>query len=164
MRAFGALLMAVLMMPQLAHGQRASSVLAAKPGAAAGAGAFVIEGFGATAGSFAGMVAVVLATRDDCDVEDLSCNLGNAGLGLLTSTAGAALGATLAGNLAATEPSGWGAIVGAVAGSVAGIGVWHLVTEELNISRSRKVAVASYSLTQGVVTALGSRIGAALRK
>ena len=155
---------ALLASPEVVLAQRASSVLTLKTSApsATGAGAFVVETLGATAGSVLGF-AVIYATADDCDVEDLGCNIGKAGLGIVTSTVGATLGAVLAGNMADTRPSGLGAALGAIAGAAAGLGMWHLFTEELDISNSPTVAIGAYSVTQGVLTALGSRIGRSLK-
>ena len=159
--------------PQLVQGQRASSVLAPGVGgrwrAVAGDGfqdsgrsAFLIEAVGATAGSLAGFGAIYLF-KNDCDSEDLECILETGGLALVTSTVGAAVGAMLAGNRGDTAPSGWGAVLGAIAGSAAGIGTWHLFTEEINVSNSPAFAIGTYALTQGIVTAIGSRIGRALK-
>lgn len=127
-----------------------------------GAAAFLVEAAGGTAGSLAGF-GVGYALADRCDSEDLVCNLENAGTALLAGTVLAALGTYVAGRLGDTEPSALGAGLGAVAGAAAGIGVWHLLTEELNVVTSDAGAVASYVVTQGIVTALGSRLVRALR-
>jgi hypothetical protein len=65
--------------------------------------------------------------------------------------------------MADTRPSTPGAIAGSLAGIAAGIGVVHLFSEELDLTRSDAALFVTYSLTQGIVTALGSRIGAWLR-
>ena len=134
----------------------------ALPGAPSSGGAFLIETVGGAAGSLLGFGLLYLI-GNDCDVEDLGCNLEHAFGGIALSTATAAGGAYLAGRLADTQPSGVGAVLGSVAGAAAGIGMWHLFTEELDLVNNDLAAALSYSVTQGVVTALGSRIGRALR-
>ena len=57
-----------------------------------------------------------------------------------------------------------GAIVGAIAGAAAGIGITHLLSEEADLTRSEIVLAFSYSISQGFVTGIGSRIGAWLRQ
>lgn len=162
MKGFRLFVVVLTLVPQAAGAQRAYSVLQAAPEKTGGA-AFVVEALGATAGSLAGFSLIYLTNKDDCDPEDLECTLETGALALATSTVGAAVGNILAGNAAHTRPSGWGAAIGAIAGSVAGIGTWHLFTEEINVSDSAAFAIAVYAVTQGIVTALGSRIGAALR-
>jgi len=56
-----------------------------------------------------------------------------------------------------------GATVGSLAGVAAGLGVVHLITEEASIRLGRVGGVLAFSGTHGPVTALGSRIGAAIR-
>jgi hypothetical protein len=128
-----------------------------------GLSAFAIEAVGASVGSALGFGAIYLSTKDECDVEDLGCNLENAATGIAVGTAAAALGDYIAGRLGHTNPSASGAIVGAVAGAAAGIGMWHLLTEDLDLVNKSEAATAVYVLTQGVVTALGSRIVRALK-
>lgn len=124
--------------------------------------AFLVEAAGGVAGSLLGFGLVYLM-GNDCDVEDLACNLEHAFGGIALSTATSAAGTYLAGRLGDTQPSGFGAILGSAAGAAAGIGMWHLFTEELDLINNDLAATLSYSVTQGIVTALGSRIGRALR-
>ena len=126
-----------------------------------GATAVLIEAAGGTAGSLAGF-ALVYSTSGRCDVEDLACNLQHAGAAVLVATAGAAAGAYLAGRLARTQPSMVGAALGAVVGAAGGIGVAHLLTEELNLVNSDTGAIIGYAVAQGTLTALGSRVARAL--
>jgi hypothetical protein len=133
----------------------------ASQGVRSGGSAFLIEAAGGIAGSLAGF-ALVYSTADDCDSEDLACNLGNAAGAIATSTAAAAAGVYLAGRFAKTDPSGAGAAIGAVVGAAAGLGMSHLVTEELNLVDSDAGAIITFSITQGLVSALGSRIAKAL--
>jgi hypothetical protein len=130
---------------------------------ASGAGAFAIEALGGTLGSAAGFGLGVLITRPDRCHDDLGCTLEKVGIALGLSGAGAGFGSLLSGELGATEPSAWGGFIGGIVAIPAGIGVVHLMSEELNLSRDDFVLTASYTLTQGLVTAIGSRIGAALR-
>lgn len=140
-----------------------ASHLQAQKSDRAGSQAFLIETVGATVGSAAGFgIAVALASPDDCG-EDLGCTLRKLGLALLVSAGGAATGDLVVGSMVGTRPSAPGAVVGSLAGIAAGVGVVHLLSEELDLTRSDAALFISYSLTQGIVTALGSRIGAWLR-
>ena len=129
--------------------------------ARSGGSAFLIEAAGGIAGSLAGF-ALVYSAADDCEPEDLACDLGHAGAAVGVSTAAAAGGVFLAGRLGKTDPSGVGAALGALVGAVAGLGMAHLVTEELNVVNSDAGAIITYSVTQGIVAALGSRIARGL--
>jgi hypothetical protein len=128
-----------------------------------GVSAFGLEALGASVGSALGFGIIYLARKDECDVEDLSCNLENSFAAIVVGTAGAAAGDYLVGKLFDTKPSGVGAIVGAVAGAAAGVGTWHLFKEELGIVNTSEGYAATYVITQGVVTALGSRLVRALK-
>ena len=120
--------------------------------------AFVVESLGATLGSLAGF-GLVYYLSDPCDTEDdVVCPLEKAGTAIAAATLGAAVGGYGAGKWQDTSPSLLGASLGAVGGAAAGIGVWHLLREELNVINSDLGAIASYSITQGLVTALGSRL------
>jgi len=130
---------------------------------ATGGRAFLIESAGGTAGSALGFGLIYLLGRD-CDVEDLGCNLQNAFGAVAVGTAASAAGAYLAGRLGNTRPSGWGATVGSIAGAGGAIGLWHLLTEELDVVNDQGAVVVTYALTQGLMTALGSRIGRAITR
>lgn len=127
-----------------------------------GSAAFLIEAAGGIAGSLAGF-GLIYSTDSGCGSEDLVCNLRQAGAAVLVGTIGAASGAYIAGRLADTEPSALGIIIGAIAGAGAGLGAAHLVTEELNWVNSDAGAIITFSVAQGVTTALGSRIVRALK-
>lgn len=121
--------------------------------------AFGVELLGGSVGSLAGFGLGVLAgSPGDCDSEDLECILGRVGLAIAGSTVGAAAGAYLAGRAGDTDPSALGASAGAIAGALAGIGVIHLLEEELNVTTNAAALVVSYALTQGLLTAAGSRL------
>ena len=129
-----------------------------------GAGALVAEAAGATLGSAAGFgLAVLINNPNECNNEDLACILEKVGVALVFSAAGAAAGDVIAGRLAETRPSTIGASIGSLAGLAAGFGVVHLISEELDLSSNDAVLFVSYSLVHGMVTALGSRIGALIR-
>jgi hypothetical protein len=134
----------------------------ARPGGRPAVQAFAIEAAGGIVGSTLGFSTAYLAERD-CDAEDLSCILRTASLAVVASTAGAALGTWATGRAFDTQPSGIGATVGAIAGAAAGVGMYHLLTEELNVVGGRVPVMLSYTVTQGVVAALGSRVARSLR-
>jgi hypothetical protein len=145
-----------------------ASPATAAPTAQAGASptgfsAFGLEALGASVGSALGFGIIYLTRKDECDVEDLSCNLESAFAAIVVGSAGAAAGDYIVGKLFDTRPSAVGAIVGAVAGAAAGVGTWHLFKEELGIVNTSEGYAATYVITQGVVTALGSRLVRALK-
>lgn len=116
-----------------------------------------IEALGGIAGSAIGFGALI--GKADCG-ENLSCTFGNAATALLLGTLGAAGGAYAAGRLGGTEPSGWGAAVGAIAGAAAVVGVDHVLSGTNTSDTSRYI---TFAVTQGLITAIGSRIGTLLR-
>ena len=136
---------------------------AQQPPPVTGAAAFLIESAGGTIGSAAGF-GFALATFKDCGTDDLRCDITSAVGAMAIATVGSATGAYLAGKLGNTRPSGLGVAIGSIAGAAAGAGAWHFVNEELNLATSDVTSVAVYAVTQGIVTAIGSRIVTALRK
>ena len=129
-----------------------------------GVNAFAIEAAAGTVGSLAGVaLGLAVASVDSCDSEDLSCILSGISVGGLGGVIGATLGTVVAGRRLDTRPSAAGAFIGSLIGVAAGIGVVHLITEEASTRLGRVGSVLVFSTTQGVVTALGSRIGATLR-
>jgi hypothetical protein len=136
----------------------------AQRAAPSAASAFAIEAAGGTVGSIAGLtLGLAVARIDDCDSEDLACLLSGLSVGGVGGVIGATLGTVLVGRRFNTRPSTAGAIVGSLAGAAAGIGVVHLLTEEANMRLERVGSVLVFSVTQGLVTAIGSRIGASIR-
>lgn len=131
-----------------------------------GVAAFTVEALGGTAGSLAGVgLGLVIARANDrCGSEDLACDLRQAATTGAASVVGATAGTYLVGRAANTEPSFAGSLIGAVAGAAAGVGVIHLLTEETQLARNNATLVVAYSVTQGIVAALGSRIVAAVRR
>ena len=126
-----------------------------------GAEAFGIEWLGATLGSAAGF-GLAAALTGDCG-EDLACIINGFSLSLLTSSAGAAGGGYVAGNLVRTQPSAVGSIIGALVGAAAGVGTVHLVSEDLDLTHSDFLVGVTYTINQGLFTALGSRVFADFR-
>ena len=118
--------------------------------------AFLIEASAATAGSLVGFGAVYL-TRSDCG-DDLACTIRQVGAAVIASTALSAGGAYLAGKQANTNPSPLGVTLGAIAGAGAGLLIWHAVDQDLEITRSNAAGIATYVISQGIVTAIGSAI------
>ena len=126
--------------------------------------AFPVEAAGGIAGSLIGAGAGLLILNKSCDSEDLVCDLTRAGLAISLATVGSAAGTVIAGRAGNTNPSTGGAIVGSLVGAAAGLGVVHLMTEELNVAHgSTAASILAFSITQGLVTALGSRIFRAIR-
>ena len=132
----------------------------------AGASALAIEAVGGVAGSLAGVGAGLLITRavNECESEDLVCDLRRVTTTAVASVIGAAAGTYVAGRAADTDPSLLGGILGALAGTAAGVGVVHLLTEETNVARNNATLVIAYSVTQGIVAAVGSRVVASFRQ
>ena len=129
-----------------------------------GVSAFAIEAAGATVGSLAGVgIGLAAARIDSCDSEDLACILSGLSVGGLGGVIGATVGDVVVGRSFNTRPSTAGAIVGSLLGAAAGLGVVHLITEEASTRLGRVGGVLVFSTTQGLVTALGSRIGASIR-
>lgn len=129
-----------------------------------GVSAFAIETAGGTVGSLAGVaLGLAVARVDSCDSEDLACILSGLSIGGLGGVIGATLGTVVVGRRFDTRPSTAGAIAGSLVGVAAGLGVVHLITEEASTSLGRVGGVLVFSTTQGLVTALGSRIGASIR-
>ena len=129
-----------------------------------GVSAFAIEAAGGTVGSLAGVaLGLAVARVDSCDSEDLTCILSGLSVGGLGGVIGSTLGTVVVGRKFDTRPSTVGAILGSLVGVAAGIGVVHLITEEASTRLGRAGSVLVFSTTQGLVTALGSRIGASIR-
>ena len=118
--------------------------------------AFLIEATAATAGSLVGFSAVYL-TRSDCG-DDLACIIKQVGAAVIASTAFYAGGAYFVGKQANTNPSPLGVTLGAIAGAGAGLFIWHAVDQDLEITRSNAAGIATYVISQGIVTAIGSAI------
>jgi len=136
----------------------------AQRGPVRGVAAFGIEAAGGVLGSAAGLgLGFLITNPGDCPSDDLGCTLQKVGAALAISAGGSGLGTVVLGRASHTQPSALGAFVGAAVGIAAGVGVVHLISEELDLSREDAVLWVGYTLTQGVVSALGSRLVRALR-
>ena len=125
--------------------------------------AWAIEAAGGALGSAAGFgLGLALLDDNDCG-DDLGCIFRDVAGVLAGASAGATLGSWALGDAADTEPSVGGAALGSLAGAVAGLGVIKLLDEAAPDLDEGAVAVIGFAVSQGIFTALGSRIGAALR-
>lgn len=129
------------------------------------AAAWGIETVGGALGSAAGFgLGILIVAQDDEDCgDDIGCIFSDVALVLATASAGSTLGAWGLGEAADTDPSLLGAAVGSVAGAAAGLAMLKVVEEIDPMWDEGAPAVLTFTLSQGAVTALGSRIGAALR-
>lgn len=136
----------------------------AVPAAVTGARAFGVEALGGAVGSALGIaVGLAVVKPDACPSnEDVACTLRRVGVTGIIGVAGATLGTVIAGRWAGSDPSVVGAFLGAAAGAALGIGLEHLITEELNQSLGNVGAVVLFSVTQGILAAAGSRLGSRL--
>lgn len=126
--------------------------------------AFPIELAGATAGSLAGLgLGMLVASPDDCDNEDLACILRSIGVVGVFTIAGAPAGAMLLGDWADTRPSLAGAAIGSLLGAAAGAGLLRLTEEVDDDPFPILYSVIVYTGAHGLLTAVGSRLGALIR-
>lgn len=123
---------------------------------------FGIETAGASAGWLVGFGMGRLLVGDDCG-EDMGCMFSDLALVLATASGGSALGAWGLGRSLDGDPSLAGAAIGSVGGAAAGLAILKML-EEIDPSLDDGLqAVIAFTLVQGMVTAVGSRIGAGLR-
>ena len=128
-----------------------------------GSSAWAIEATGATLGSLAGFgLGMALVDEDACG-DDLGCIFSGLGTVLLVSSAGAVAGTWVAAEIGDTDVSLGGAALGSVAGAAAGLAFLKVLEEIEPGLDDGASAIVSFTISQGIVTALGSRIGAALR-
>jgi hypothetical protein len=125
-----------------------------------GVGAFAVEAVGGTIGSLVGFGVGAFTVDDQCDDELCFKELG---VVLLTASAGATAGAVIAGRRADTNPSIVGSAIGSLAGAGAGLALLKVLEEIDPGLDDGAPAVIAFTVSQGIVTALGSRIAAALR-
>jgi hypothetical protein len=129
-----------------------------------GGRAYAVEAAGGTIGSVAGAVVGLAISRPDrCGVDDLACTIQGLGAAGIGSVIGATAGTVIAGRRIGSRPSGFGAFAGSVAGAVAGVALVHAMTEEANLKLEQPATVIVYSVTQGLLAAIGSRLVASLR-
>ena len=106
---------------------------------------------------------LAVARPDECDVEDLACSIRALGVAGVGGVIGSAAGVVLAGRSVNSRPSPIGAFIGSLGGLAGGLGLVHLLTEEVNVRLEKPGVLLVFTLTQGVTAALGSRLGAAIR-
>jgi hypothetical protein len=154
------LLLALIVAPRVAHSQRAT------PAAVTGGRAFAAEAVGGAVGAALGIaVGLAIAKPNECAADDdVVCTLQRLSITGVVGVAGATIGTAVAGRLAGTRPSLAGALLGAVTGLAVGIGLEHLITEELNQSLGDAGAVVLFSVTQGILAAAGSRFVAQMSR
>ena len=99
---------------------------------------------------------------EDCG-DDLECIFDEVAGVLAISSAGATIGAWALGRAADTSPSFVGSALGSIVGAAAGLGVLKLLDEIDPDYDEGTGAIIGFSLTQGVFTAIGSRVGKAMR-
>lgn len=120
---------------------------------------YLIEAAGGAVGSLAGLgLGIAIGGVGECGVENLECMLRGAAVMLVGSAAGAGIGAWGAGRWGETDPSGWGAAVGGVVGVAAALGVNKILEESRPRGGEGVGAIAAFVVTQGLVTALFTRI------
>lgn len=126
----------------------------------------VIESAGGTLGSLAGTAIGLAAFRvDKCPTDDdVVCVLERLSLTGVTSVVGATAGVVLIGRSRETDPSMPGALIGSIAGAAAGVGLLTLTERQRTGTGGRVVGVLLYGVTQGLISAAGSRIGDRLRR
>jgi uncharacterized membrane protein YeaQ/YmgE (transglycosylase-associated protein family) len=144
----------------LAMSGSAASAQHAVPAAVGGSRAFGAEAVGGAIGSALGItLGLAVAKPGDCpSADDVACTLQRLGITAVIGVVGATVGSNVAGRLRGTNPSLLGAFVGAAAGAVAGVGLEHLITEELNQQLGNVGTVLLFSVTQGILAAAGSRL------
>lgn len=153
------LLLVLTVSAPVAHAQRASP-------AVTGTRAFAAEAVGGAVGSAVGIaIGLAVARPDDCPTDDdVACILRRLGVTAIAGVVGATVGTAVGGRWAGTDPSIVGALLGAAAGAAAGIGLEHLITEEMGQSLGNVGAVILFSVTQGVLAAAGSRLAAGVTR
>ena len=119
--------------------------------------AFAIEAAAGSVGSLVGIGIVGLAHK--CGVEDLACLLLKAGASGATGALGASLATYAAAGYTGSPRSFGGALLGAVVGTGVGMGVHWLLNKgtERNLD-DPWVVVPVFTLGQGIVSAVGSRL------
>jgi hypothetical protein len=126
-------------------------------------GSFALQAVGGTLGSIAG-VALGLAVTDDCTGDDdIVCAFKSASVTGALGAIGATAGVAIAGRSARQKPSIVGAFLGAAVGTVAGIGIHHLLKEEMNQNVGETGAFVIFTISQGVFAAAGARVISVLR-
>ena len=145
-------LIGVLILPTVAHAQQSNS---SRSSAAA---SFGVEWAGSALGATAASGAFLLTVESGACGDDFGCVIDTvAGLAFI-STAGSVAGLWTATEIARTDGSLLGGLAGALIGSAVGL----VAADRFGGDSDIGIAV-TLGLTQGLVTAIGARVGAALR-
>jgi hypothetical protein len=165
----GALIIAVILMPEMAVAQSPLRVsvgmrgvtsqpfgLTATNGQTNDSGDFLLEAFAGSLGSLIGIGSVGLLV--DCGIDDLGCVIMKVGAGGALGAVGATIGATIAARHNGSRRSVAGAALGAVVGSGAGLGVHWLLNAGTDRNIGDAWTVPIFVISQGAVAALGSRV------
>ncbi len=120
--------------------------------------AFAVEALGASVGSLIGIGIVALATK--CGVDDLACGITRTVAGGAAGAAGAAIATVLVTRQTGSSRSAGGAIVGAIVGTGVGLGIHYLLNRESDRNLGDLVTIPIFTLSQGILAALGSRVAA----
>ena len=124
---------------------------------------FIPEWAGGTLGSMAGLgLGLAIARPDRCGGDDIECVFDRLGTVWLTSSLGAGAGVQIGGRLGKTNPSLTGALIGGVSGAAVGAVALAVLEEASPGTTDGVLGMATFSLTQGLLSALGSRIGRAI--
>ena len=118
--------------------------------------AFVVEAAGGMLGSAVGIGVVALSTS--CGGDDLGCGILKVGSAGIVGAIGATIGTTLAARHTGSRRSVLGAALGAVVGTGAGVTVHYFLTRAGGSSVGDKAAIAAVIVSQGLVSAAGSRL------
>ena len=126
-----------------------------------GGGAFVLEALGGSLGSLVGIGVVGLTSR--CGVDDLACGITSVGVGGVLGVVGATVGTVVVARFLDSPRSAVGAVLGAVVGTGIGLGVHYILNNNSDRNLGDAVVVPIFVLSQGVLAAAGSRLGARRR-
>jgi hypothetical protein len=124
---------------------------------------WTIEAAGGTIGSVVGYgIGVGIADEDECE-DEVGCILTDMSGVLFAASAGATLGTWALGSAADTSPSFWGATLGSIVGAAAGLGILEVLDQIDPDWDEGTAAVVGFTVTQGVFTAIGSRVAKSFR-
>lgn len=123
---------------------------------------FGVDVAAASVGSATGLlVGYAIARPDECSSDDIECIIDSLGVAALLSTIAAPAAVLLADRWRGTDGSVIGVGVGSLAGVAASLGTIVLLEETMGRELSRPVALLTFSLPHGFITALGARAGRA---
>ena len=132
------------------------SLIRSEQGQTSSGEAFFIEAAGGVLGSGLGAGIVLLSTS--CGGDDLGCGILKIGSAGLVGAIGATVGTTLAARHTGSRRSVVGAALGAVVGTGAGLAIQYFVTRGRASTLGDRIAAPIIIVSQGVVSAVGSRL------